>query len=102
MNHQGTERCVLVTGASSGIGEAIVTALLEQGFIVYAGARRVERMSHLADKGARVLVLDITDVDSIASVLAHPRGHCSALVRMQLWYASYSPRRASGMLSGSR
>ena len=69
MNHQGTERCVLVTGASSGIGEAIVTALLEQGFIVYAGARRVERMSHLADKGARVLSLDITDADSIAAVL---------------------------------
>jgi NADP-dependent 3-hydroxy acid dehydrogenase YdfG len=34
----------LVTGASSGIGAAIAVALQQDGFCVYAGARRIERM----------------------------------------------------------
>jgi len=44
-------KTVLITGASSGIGEETVKALLVAGFSVYAGARRVDRMQALADAG---------------------------------------------------
>ena len=39
----------LVTGGSSGIGEATARAFLAKGFTVYAVARRVERMSNRHD-----------------------------------------------------
>ncbi|GAB4098679.1 oxidoreductase [Sinomonas halotolerans] len=63
------EQVALVTGASSGIGEATVRALLAAGFTVYAGARRVDRMAGLADDGARVLALDVTSEESMAGAV---------------------------------
>ncbi len=58
-------RTALVTGASSGIGEATARRLARQGFTVYAAARRVDRMSHLENEGIRVLSLDVTDEGSV-------------------------------------
>jgi NAD(P)-dependent dehydrogenase (short-subunit alcohol dehydrogenase family) len=54
-------KTALVTGASSGIGKAAAVQLTELGYTVYAGARRVERMSDLADRGIRTRPLDVTD-----------------------------------------
>jgi len=60
-------KVALVTGASSGIGESAVEELLKKGFTVYAVARRVERMSGLAEKGAHVLAMDVTDDESMVA-----------------------------------
>ena len=56
-----TNKVALVTGASSGIGEAIALQLKAAGFTVYAAARRVERMRALASAGVRVLAIDVTE-----------------------------------------
>jgi NADP-dependent 3-hydroxy acid dehydrogenase YdfG len=64
---QGT--VALVTGASSGIGEATAEALAEAGAAVAVAARRVDRLGALADRlrdrGATVLVVetDVTEQD---------------------------------------
>lgn len=61
----------LVTGASSGIGEATVRALAAQGFETIAAARRLERCEQLAaEVGGRALRLDVTDADSVAALAA--------------------------------
>jgi len=58
----------VVTGASSGIGAATAARLAAEGFDVVMGARRIERMTALAESiGARPLPLDLTDPASVAS-----------------------------------
>ncbi|KAG7190009.1 hypothetical protein KM043_006166 [Ampulex compressa] len=47
---RGTEKVVLVTGASSGIGKALAEQLVCKGFKVVGVARRVEKIKALADQ----------------------------------------------------
>jgi NAD(P)-dependent dehydrogenase (short-subunit alcohol dehydrogenase family) len=58
---------VVVTGASTGIGEATALHLRELGFDVLAGVRKDEDAERLRAAGTRPLKLDVTDPDSIAS-----------------------------------
>jgi len=66
-----TPRTVLVTGASSGIGEATARAFLERGWTVHAAARRTENMASLAEAGAAIHYLDLTDETSISDLVSH-------------------------------
>ena len=59
-----TTKTALVTGASSGIGEATALKLQELGFTVYGAARRVDRLEQLAGRGVKPLAMDVTDEDS--------------------------------------
>jgi NAD(P)-dependent dehydrogenase (short-subunit alcohol dehydrogenase family) len=59
---------VLVTGASTGIGEATALHLLELGFESVAGVRSDEDAERLARSGLRTIKLDVTDSDQIAAV----------------------------------
>ncbi|MFD4292246.1 SDR family oxidoreductase [Rhodococcus sp. NPDC058505] len=65
------DQVAVVTGASSGIGEATARTLAAQGFHVVVGARRVDRLERLAeDIGGTALELDVTDDDSVDAFAA--------------------------------
>jgi NAD(P)-dependent dehydrogenase (short-subunit alcohol dehydrogenase family) len=64
-----SHKTVLITGASSGIGEAAALHLAELGYTVYAGARRLERMSDLVDRGIRTKTVDVTDDASMTALV---------------------------------
>jgi len=60
---------VLVTGCSTGIGRAVAEELLRQRHTVWATARRPDTLADLADRGAHVTALDVTDEASMAAAV---------------------------------
>jgi NADP-dependent 3-hydroxy acid dehydrogenase YdfG len=62
-------KTVLITGCSSGIGEATARRLAAGGWTVYATARRLEAIEHLKDAGCRTLALDVTDEESMRAAV---------------------------------
>jgi NAD(P)-dependent dehydrogenase (short-subunit alcohol dehydrogenase family) len=62
-------QAVLITGCSSGIGEASARRLAERGFTVYASARNPAAIEHLRAFGCETLALDVTDEDSMAAAV---------------------------------
>ena len=71
---QWQDRVALVTGASSGIGEAVATALADRGMKVAVTARRAARLESLATRlraeGAEVLALPADARDEAALLAA--------------------------------
>ena len=72
-----TRRTALVTGASSGIGEAFAALLASEGFDLIISARREERLTAVADRLRRqhgvsveVIAADLSEQDASAGLCA--------------------------------
>jgi NADP-dependent 3-hydroxy acid dehydrogenase YdfG len=80
-NEPNTGGTAVVTGASSGIGEAAARHLTAAGFDVVLGARRVDRIDAIAAElpRARAIALDVTDQASVDAFCTEV-GDCRVLV----------------------
>jgi NAD(P)-dependent dehydrogenase (short-subunit alcohol dehydrogenase family) len=58
-------RAVVVTGASSGIGQCVARGLLWRGYRVFATARRVDDLERLAGEGLEPVHLELSDSESV-------------------------------------
>jgi NAD(P)-dependent dehydrogenase (short-subunit alcohol dehydrogenase family) len=63
-------KAVLVTGASTGIGEATARRLKRAGWDVFAAARKDADLERLSGEGFTAVKLDVTDAGSIAAAKA--------------------------------
>ncbi|MBW0447647.1 SDR family oxidoreductase [bacterium M00.F.Ca.ET.228.01.1.1] len=84
-----SQKVILITGASSGIGEATVRLLAAQGHHLVIGARRTERLAALAEEvqasggSARYQQLDVTsaaDVNAFAQFALDTFGRIDVIV----------------------
>ena len=74
-------KTAVVTGASAGIGAATARRLAEEGFHVFVGARRTDRIDALAAAiGGTAHPLDVTDPNSVDAFCDAVGGTCHLLV----------------------
>lgn len=77
-------RTVIITGCSSGIGQATAARLAQRGdWTVYATARNTDTLAELESVGCRPLALDVTDEDSMVAavdIVKNESGTIDALV----------------------
>ncbi len=62
-----TQKSILITGCSSGIGEAAAHTMKARGWRVFATARKKEDIKRLKDAGLESLYLDYAEPESIAA-----------------------------------
>jgi len=77
------KRIALITGCSSGIGEALAQNFLKAGWTVYATARRPETLAPLTALGAHPVDMDLTNTasitDAVGDLLAR-EGHIDMVI----------------------
>lgn len=83
MSAEQTDKSILITGCSSGIGRCVAEGLRERGWRVFATARKMSDVDSLRSAGFEACHLDLTDSISIKSalqwVLQQSGGKLSAL-----------------------
>jgi NAD(P)-dependent dehydrogenase (short-subunit alcohol dehydrogenase family) len=90
-------KTVIITGCSSGIGQATAARLAKGDWTVYATARKPETLAGLESAGCRALALDVTDEASMVAAVdavTAESGRIDALVNN----AGYSQSGASETL----
>ena len=93
MKQDAVLKVVLITGCSSGIGEATARRLSRAGHTVYASARRPGTMAELVAGGCRPLALDVTDEASMVAAVGRveaEQGRLDVLVN-NAGYGLYGP-----------
>ncbi len=74
-----TQAVALITGCSTGIGQALAEVCLQQGYQVWATARRPETLEPLVAKGAIAMQLDVNDSEQLAACAERIRSEAGRL-----------------------
>ena len=64
-----TQPIALVTGATSGIGEATAYRLQARGYLVFAAGRNPNALDALRSRGLQARALDVTDEAAVARLV---------------------------------
>ena len=98
------DKVVLITGASSGIGEATARQLRADRFTVFAAARRTDRMAGLTELGIHTFAMDVTDDASMVAgveMVIREAGRIDVLIN-NAGYGSYGALEDVPIAEGRR
>ncbi|HEY4399573.1 MAG TPA: SDR family NAD(P)-dependent oxidoreductase [Lactobacillaceae bacterium] len=87
------KKVVLITGASNGMGFESAKLFAQNGWIVYAGARRLDKMAPLLANGVHTVQLDVTNHASNAAFVQtalQEQGRIDVLIN-NAGYGEYGP-----------
>ena len=88
-----SDRTVLITGCSSGIGRATAEAFLEGDWVVYATSRDADDIADLAEQGCETASLDVTvdaDIERVLDRIDGDTGRVDCVVN-NAGYGQYGP-----------
>lgn len=88
-----SQKIVLITGASSGIGKLIAMGFLKRGDIVYATGRHLNDLKAMEQEGARILEVDVSkdsDVSHCVETIIKEQGRIDVLY-CNAGYGVYGP-----------
>ena len=71
MENNRSQKVILITGASSGIGKESAKQLVSKGYRVYAAARRLEQMQDLEALGCATIRMDISKEEEVEEVVGN-------------------------------
>lgn len=86
-------KVALITGASSGIGHATAARLIHDGYLVYVGARRADRMDDLVAQGGIPFKMDVTieaDMINVVEQIEQVHGGVDILIN-NAGFSLYGP-----------
>lgn len=69
----------LITGCSSGIGQALAQVCLDEGYTVYATARNSDSLAPLTSRGALAVTLDVNNAEQVAACAERLRSEAGRL-----------------------
>ncbi|MGN5519893.1 SDR family oxidoreductase [Halopseudomonas sp. Lyrl_26] len=69
----------LITGCSSGIGQALAQVCLDEGYTVYATARNPDSLAPLTSRGALAVTLDVNNAEQVAACAERLRSEAGRL-----------------------
>lgn len=75
-----SDKTVLITGASTGIGYHAALALHQHGYRVFATARQLKDVERLKALGLESVQLDLCDSDSITAAVHHISAACNGKI----------------------
>src|SRR5690606_903832 len=78
-NKHMSKPVALITGCSSGIGQALAQVCLDEGYIVYATARNPDSLTPLTSRGAIAVTLDVNQPDLVAACAQRLRNEAGRL-----------------------